>query len=256
MAGNAARLYISSLSEYAECLKTQKTANTMLEFYQNAFDKLKDYSENTLSEKTKIFSVNAAEFLLGIDDNEETVIKEAFEVNTPEVLKKLDRLVADVPEETKTQAFKKMKMIDAGENESVFASEIVNLAAKCFGGFLLMGYNDFCEYFGVQGSVKDALQSCFDSVCVKTPTLDEEPLTRVLCPKSISQGDVQPLKSTRQGINYIWNVSPLFNAAIAVQIKGGVKIDEFKDYNQWENMRYAYVNDSLKKHGIHIFRNI
>lgn len=256
MAGNAARLYISSLSEYAECLKTQKTADTTLEFYQNAFDKLKDYSENTLSEKTKIFSVNAAEFLSGIDDNEETVIKEAFEVNTPEVLRKLDKLVADVPEETKTQAFKKMKMIDADENESVFASEIVNLAAKCFGGFLLMGYNDFCEYFGVQGSVKDALQSCFDSVCVKTPALDDEPLTRVLCPKSISQGDVQPLKSTRQGINYIWNVSPLFNAAIAVQIKGGVKIDEFKDYNQWENMRYAYVNDSLKKHGIHIFRNI
>lgn len=256
MAGNAARLYISSLSEYAECLKVQKTADTMLDFYEKAFDKLKDYSDNALSEKVKIFSINAAKFLSGIEDTEETFVKEAFCVNSPEILKKLDKLVADVPEETKTQAFKKMKMLDAGESEAVFAAEIVNLAAKCFGGFLLMGYNDFCEYFGVQGSVKDALQSCFDSVCVKTPTLDEEPLTRVLCPKNIRQNDVQPLKSTRQGINYIWNVSPLFNAAIVVQIKGGVKIDEFRDYNQWENMRYAYVNDSLKKHGIHIFRNI
>ena len=256
MAGNAARLYISSLSEYAECLKIQKTSDTMLDFYEKAYEKLKDYSDNALSEKVKIFSINAAEFLAGIEDTEETFVKEAFGVNSPEILKKLDKLVADVPEETKTQAFKKMKMLDAGESEAVFAAEIVNLAAKCFGGFLLMGYNDFCEYFGVQGSVKDALRSCFDSVCVKTPTLDEEPLTRVLCPKNIRQNDVQPLKSTRQGINYIWNVSPLFNAAIVVQIKGGVKIDEFRDYNQWENMRYAYVNDSLKKHGIHIFRNI
>lgn len=256
MAGNAARLYISSLSEYAECLKTQKTADTMLEFYTNAYERLKDYSDNTLSEKVKIFSINAAEFLSKIEDTEETFVKEAFDVNTPEVLKKLDKLVSDVPEETKTQAFRKMKMLDAGESEAVFASETVNLAAKCFGGFLLMGYNDFCEYFGADSSVKDALQSCFDSVCVKTPTLDEEPLTRVLCPKNIRQSDVQPLKSTRQGINYIWNVSPLFNAAIVVQIKGGVKIDGFRDYNQWENMRYAYVNDSLKKHGIHIFRNI
>lgn len=256
MAGNAARLYISSLSEYAECLKIQKTSDTMLDFYEKAYEKLKDYSDNALSEKVKIFSINAAEFLAGIEDTEETFVKEAFGVNSPEILKKLDKLVADVPEETKTQAFKKMKMLDAGESEAVFAAEIVNLAAKCFGGFLLMGYNDFCEYFGVQSSVKDALRSCFDSVCVKTPTLDEEPLTRVLCPKNIRQNDVQPLKSTRQGINYIWNVSPLFNAAIVVQIKGGVKIDEFRDYNQWENMRYAYVNDSLKKHGIHIFRNI
>ena len=119
-----------------------------------------------------------------------------------------------------------------------------------------MGYNDFCEYFGAKSSVRDALQGCFDSVNVKTPTLDEQPLTRILCPKNIKQSDVAQLKASRQGINYLWNVSPLFNAAVVVQIKGGVKFDGFKDYNQWENMRYAYVNDSLKKHGIHIFKNI
>ncbi len=256
MAGNQARLYISSLADYANYLKQQKTVDTMLDFYNAAYDKLNDYSKNVLSEKVKIFSLDASEFLADFEASEESCIKEAFEVNTPSVLEKLDKLVEEIPESTKTVAFKKMKMLDASGDDATFAAEIVNLAARCFGGFLLMGYNDFCEYFGAQSSVRDALQSCFDRINVKTPTLDEQPLTRVLCPKNIKQGDVAQIKANRQGINYIWNVSPLFNAAVVVQIKGGVKIDGFKDYNQWENMRYAYVNDSLKKHGIHIFKNI
>lgn len=256
MAGNALRLYISSVLEYTNFLKQQKTVDTMLKFYTDAYDRLNEYAENTLSEKVKIFSLDASEFLAHFDSSEESCIKEAFEVNTPKVLEKLDKLVEEVPETTRTLAFKKMKMLDAGENDAKFAAEIVNLAARCFGGFLLMGYNDFCEYFGAKSSVRDALQGCFDSVNVKTPTLDEQPLTRILCPKNIKQSDVAQLKASRQGINYLWNVSPLFNAAVVVQIKGGVKFDGFKDYNQWENMRYAYVNDSLKKHGIHIFKNI
>lgn len=256
MAGNAVRLYISSLSEYANYLKQQKTVDTMLDFYTSAYERLNEYSEKTLSEKVKIFSLDASEFLAHFESEEESCIKEAFEVNTPKVLEKLDKLVEEIPETTRTLAFKKMKMLDDGEDDAKFAAEIVNLAARCFGGFLLMGYNDFCEYFGEDSSVRDALQSCFDSVNVKTPTLDEQPLTRILCPKNIKQGDVAQLKASRQGINYIWNVSPLFNAAVVVQIKGGVKFDGFKDYNQWENMRYAYVNDSLKKHGIHIFKNV
>lgn len=255
MAGNAARLYISSLSEYAVYAKQQKTVDIMLEFYTQVCNKLSDYSENVLAKKIEIFSIDESAFLSAVDFEQKSCIKEAFDVNSPEILAKLDKLVEDIPESTKMLAFKKMKILDAEDNSTLFAEEIVNLAAQCFGGFLLMGYNDFCEFFNVKSSVKDALQDCFDRVNVKTPTLDETPLTRILCPKNIKQGDIAPIKASRQGINYIWNVSPLFNAAVVVQIKGGVKIDGFKDYNQWENMRYAYVNDSLKKQGIHIFKN-
>ena len=32
-----------------------------------------------------------------------------------------------------------------------------------------------------------------------------------------------------------------------------VQLEKFSGYELWENMHYAYVNDSLKKHGIRIF---
>lgn len=64
---------------------------------------------------------------------------------------------------------------------------------------------------------------------------------------------IAPIRSVHRSINYIWNASVLNYTAEVVQIRGGVKLEEFKDYEKWENMRYAYVNDSLKKHGIHIF---
>ena len=54
-------------------------------------------------------------------------------------------------------------------------------------------------------------------------------------------------------MGYIWNGSVLGTAAVVTQIKGDVKLESFNDYQQWENMHYAYINDSLKKHGIHIF---
>ena len=164
---------------------------------------------------------------------------------------KLDKLVDEIPETTKNVAFKKMRL-EAADDPRAFPREIVNLAAKCFGRFLLMGFNDFCEFFGSDRSLMNAIQYCFDSVKITTPAKGET-LTRAICPQNVRQGDIAPIKASHKGANYIWNGSPMFNAVFVVQTKSSVKLEEFKDYNQWENMRYAFVNDGLKKQGIKIF---
>ncbi|MGN1109766.1 MAG: hypothetical protein ACI4RK_10350, partial [Oscillospiraceae bacterium] len=101
--------------------------------------------------------------------------------------------------------------------------------------------------------VKNAVESCVEGVSVAAPTTDDFALNRVICPKSTKQDEIAELRAAHKGMNYIWNGSVLNLAAVCTQIKGGVRLEAFKDYNHWENMHYAYVNDSLKKHGIHIF---
>ena len=164
---------------------------------------------------------------------------------------KLDKLIDEIPETTQNLVFKKMQL-DAQGDPKALPREIINLASKCFGRFLLMGFNDFCEFFGSERSLMKAIQYCFDKVEIKTPA-NGETLTRAICPQTVQQGDIAAIKASHKGANYIWNGSPMFNAVIITQTKNGVRLEDFKDFSQWENMRYAFVNDGLKKQGIKIF---
>ncbi|MGN0678207.1 MAG: hypothetical protein ACI4JS_00930, partial [Oscillospiraceae bacterium] len=85
------------------------------------------------------------------------------------------------------------------------------------------------------------------------PASDEQPLVRAVCPQNAQMEDIAGLRAVHNNLNSVWTNSSLLHTVIVQQVVGGVKLDQFKDYEQWENMRYAYVNDSLKKHGIHIF---
>lgn len=252
MATTAKRYYIQTLTDYADCLKTHKTVDTMLNFYTKLKDRLIAFKDEKLDPSTKLFTVEQKEFLNMLrSENSEGCVRKAFEISYPEMTSKLDKLIDEIPETTKELAFKKMK-IDTGDDPKALPREIINLAAKCFGRFLLMGFNDFCEFFGADSSLMKAIQYCFDSVDIKTPA-NGETLSRAICPQSVQQGDIAPIKASHKGANHIWNGSPMFNAVFVVQTKNGVKLENFKDYNQWENMRYAFVNDGLKKQGIKIF---
>lgn len=252
MANNSKRYYVQTLTDYSECLKTYKTVDTMLDFYTRLRDRLTVFRDEKMNETMELFTLEHKDFMerLKTADGESCVVS-AFSINSPEMIEKLDKLIEEIPETTKNLAFKKMKLETDGDPKTL-PREIVNLAAKCFGRFLLMGFNDFSEFFGSDMSLMKAIQYCFDSADIKTPASGET-LTRAICPQNVQQGDIAPIKASHKGANYIWNGSPMFNSVIVVKTKNGVKLEDFKDYNQWENMRYAFVNDGLKKQGIKIF---
>ncbi|MCH5204501.1 MAG: hypothetical protein J1F03_07115 [Oscillospiraceae bacterium] len=252
MAATAKRYYIQTLTDYAECMKTHRTVDIMLNFYAGLQERLTAFKAERLDTSSKLFTIEPKEFLEMLrTESEKSCVCKAFDISNPEMISKLDRLVDDIPESTKELAFKKMRL-DSDDDPKTIPREIINLAAKCFGRFLLMGFNDFCEFFGSESSLMKAIQHCFDSVDIKTPSVGET-LTRAICPQNVQQGDIAPIKASHKGANYIWNGSPMFNAVIVVQTKNGVKLENFKDYNQWENMRYAFVNDGLKRQGIKLF---
>lgn len=252
MAGTAKRYYVQTLMDYAECLKSHKTSGTMLDFYTRLRDRLTAFRDEKLNVSAEIFTLDEKEFMEKLKtQSEEGCVRKAFDIGSPEMTAKLDKLIEEIPESTRNLAFKKMNL-DVGEDVKALPREIVNLAAKCFGRFLLMGFNDFCEFFGSERSLMKAIEYCFGAVDVKTPA-NGETLTRAICPQSVQQGDIAPIKASHKGANYIWNGSPMFNAVIVVQSKNGVRLEDFKEYNQWENMRYAFVNDGLKRQGIKIF---
>ncbi len=252
MAGTAKRYYVQTLMDYAECLKAHKIIDTMLGFYTSIRDRLTAFRDEKMRPVTEFFGAEPEVFLEKLKtDPHESCVCDAFDISSPEMKAKLDKLVDEIPETTKNVAFKKTRL-EAADDPRALPREIVNLAAKCFGRFLLMGFNDFCEFFGSDRSLMNAIQYCFDSVKITTPAKGET-LTRAICPQNVRQGDIAPIKASHNGANYIWNGSPMFNAVFVVQTKSSVKLEGFKDYNQWENMRYAFVNDGLKKQGIKIF---
>lgn len=253
MAGNAKRYYVQTLMDYAECLKLHKTVGTMLNFYTRLQDRLTVFRDEKLNVSAELFTLEPKELFERLkSDNDDSCVKKAFDIDKKEMYAKLDRMIEQIPESTQKLVFKQMNM-NANGDPKALPREIINLAAKCFGRFLLMGFNDFCEFFGSEQSLMKAIQYCFDSAEVKTPAKGET-LTRAICPQNVQQGDIAAIKASHTGANYIWNGSPMFNAVIVTQTKNGVKLEDFKDYNQWENMKYAFVNDGLKRQGIKIFK--
>lgn len=256
--GKAVEQYIYELRDFAEYNRKLRTGGTLVDFYQAVYNKLNEYLEGTLMKAAEAFesiAKNRAAIIEEISrDSETTCVKDAFSVSDPAVAAKLDKMVEELSDETLSKAFKESGILELDENdETALARAIVNIVGKCFGSLLSMNYSEICSFFGMSDSVGAAVENCIDDAAVSACTDDDFALNRVICPKSTKQDDIASLRAVHKGMNFIWNGSVLNYTAVVTQIKGGVKLDTFRNYAQWENMHYAYQQDNLKKHGIHIF---
>ena len=256
--GKSVEQYIYELRDYTEYSRKLRTGSTMTGFYQNIYDKLNGYMETTLSKSAEAFeniAMNRASIIEEISaQSDENVVKDAFSVADKTVSEKLDELADNLSPALLSKALRESGMLELPENdETALAVAMVNIVAKCFNEVLSMDFGDMCEYFGQKGAVADSLESCINEVSCGAPADDDFALDRIICPKATKQDEIAELRASHKGMSYIWNGSVLNHSAVCTQIKGGVRLEGFKGYDQWENLHYAYSNDSLKKHGIHIF---
>ncbi len=249
--------YMAWLDEWGEYKKTEVTAGIVKEFYETLYAKIDEYYRVNLLKSAEMFEripVNREKILTGESPYEGFGVTEAFDIFTPEIKSALDKMVDALPESTRLMAFKRSDLMNADKGDEMhFPRELVHIAQSCFASFFDQSYDEFCQFFGVETSEAAALGECLERAAVKTPASDEPALTRIICPMDAPAGELAPLRAVHNGISNIWNDSAADRMVSVVQIKGNVTLNGFKGYEQWENMRYAYVNDSLKKHGIHIF---
>lgn len=255
--GKAVEQYVFELKDYGEYLRRLKTSATMRDFYQQEYDELESYLETKLAKAAEVFE-NIAKNRTAINEkisreDMDVVARDAFSVSDAAVSAKLDELAEKLPPEVLSKAFKASHMLELPEDdEQAIARAMVDIVAKCFNTLLSMGFSEMCDFFGADG-ISAALEKCLDGAQALAPANDEFVLDRIICPKVTRQDEIAELRATHKGMNYIWNASVLNCSAVVTQIKGDVRLETFNDYPQWENMHYAYINDSLKKHGIHIF---
>ena len=247
--------YIARIKQYADAERKKLTGKTMLGFYEKLCDKFTEYGKE-LSLTTGVLS-KAVDFLNHITDSfkaeQDGYTQDAFDISAPESVEVLNKMAQAVPETTLATAFKRSKLLKTDGSPKNIAREAVELTKICFDALLAGGYDDFCRLFGIEKNVTKAIEGCLDSVCTNTPTEEGAPLLRAICPRGVSQGEIAGLKAAHNSLSFIWNDSAMLHTVVVQQVCGGVKLDGFKEYEKWENMRYAYVNDSLKKHGIRIF---
>ena len=256
----AVEQYLYELKGYADASLAVCTAKPMIDFYQALYDRLNEYYTTTLQRAVDPFeqmSVNRGGIIdeVKAESSERSCVADAFPVSEEKVLAKLDELSESIPKERLEQYFKETGILNLPEDdEKALGRAVVKILRKCFAEQLSMNYTEMCEYFGISDGVSAAMKKCIDGVHVAAPTSDQFTITRIICPKSVKQEDIAELRGQHKGVGYIWNGSVSLHETAAAAICGGVELEKFSGYQQWENMHYAYVNDSLKKHGIRIFK--
>ena len=231
----------------------------MMDFYQALMDRLNEYYTTVLQKAIDPFeqiSVNRGGIIEEIQSAKPgtSCVTEAFSVSDEKLIAKLDELSESIPKELLEQHFKVSGILNLPEdNEKALAKAVVEILRKCFAELLSMNFSEMCEYFGT-GSVSGSIKRCIDETKINVPVTDKFTITRVICPKSVKQEDISELRGQHKGVGYIWNGSVSLHGTSAAAVCGGAQLEKFRGYQQWENMHYAYVNDSLKKHGIRIFK--
>lgn len=254
----AVEQYLFELNGYAEASAAVGTAKPMIDFFDQLHGLLNDYYTNVLQKAIDPFeqiSVNRGGIIDSIDAEYEgsSCVGEMFPLDE-KVRGKLDELSESVPREKLEQYFRESGILNLPEDdEKALARAVTRILRQCFEKELSMDSVEMCEYFGIESCISGAIKNCIDGAAVKTPVTDNFSITRVICPRSVRQEDIAELRKTHHGISYIWNGSVCAHFTGAAAICAGAQLEDFKGYQQWENMHYAYVNDSLKKHGIHIF---
>lgn len=252
--------YIDHMKEYEKYKSLQLTGNIMKDFYSRLSDELNRYADETLRTKLAVFdriSDHTEDILHGASPYMGFGVKEAFDPlaqENAEIRAVLDKMVDSISDDKMELAFKRTDLLSAAlKGETELVSELLELVDICVGEFTEMSYDEMCKFFNIKNSLASGIDDCFGRVKITTPTTESVPLTRVICPGKANPADIAPLHALHKELNDIWNASASSFSVSIVRIQGAVKLNEFKDYEQWENMRYAYVNDSLKKHGMHIF---
>lgn len=260
MAKGLVEYYVDSVKGYMKCRYDQLTSRIVKDFYDRLSENLNKYAEENLRSKSKVFdfiSEHTDDILYGKSPYLGFGVKEAFDPLAPEsadIRAILDNMVDSIPQDKMELAMKRADLLSAAQKGvTEFISELLVLVDICVGEFTEKGYDEICEYFKIENSLASGIEDCFGRVDISTPTTGDMPLTRVICPRTAKPADIAPMRALHKELNDIWNASASSYSVSIVRIQGAVKLEEFKNYEQWENMRYAYVNDSLKKHGIHIF---
>ena len=260
MAAKLVEDYIDRIKDYMKCRFTQLTGNIVRDFYKRLTDEINAYAEESLRSRSYVFDLIAEhtdEILSGSSPYLGFGINEAFDPLAPEsgdIRAALDKMVDSIPQDKIELAMKRADLLTAAQNGVIeFISELLVIVDICVGDFTEKGYDAICKYFNINNSLSTGMEDCFARVNITTPTTESVPLTRVICPSSAKPEDIAPLRAAHKELNDIWNASASSFSVSVIRLQGAVQLDKFKDYSQWENMRYAYVNDSLKKHGIHIF---
>lgn len=252
--------YVDIMRDYVKRRNAQATGAIAKDFYKRLSAELEKYSEESLRTRSWAFDYIAehTKDILSADSPYLGFgVKEAFDPlaeDSADIRAALDKMIDSVPRETMELAFKRSDLLKAAQSGVTdLIRELLVLVDICVGDLSEKSYDEICELFNIKNSLASGIEDCFARVEITTPTTDEKPLTRVICPSKAKPADIAPLRAAHKELNDIWNASASSFSVSIVRIRGAVKLNEFRNYEQWENMRYAYVNDSLKKHGMHIF---
>lgn len=251
--------YLFELKGFSEASVVVECSEPMKDFYKMLNDRLTEYYNNVLMKAIAPFeqmSMNRGGVVDSIkeDISGRSCVREAFSVDDDKVRQKLDELADSVPKEKLESYFRDSGILSlSDDDETALARAVVKILRKCFEPQLSMPFGEMCSYFGVEGGVEDSINRCIADCAVSAPVSDDFSITRVICPKAVRPEDIAQLRKKFRGVNYIWNGSVCGQMSAASAICGGAELEKFNGYQQWENMHYAYSNDSLKKHGLKIF---
>lgn len=256
----AVEQYLYELKGYADASLAVATAEPMIDFYQMLYDRLNEYYTTILQKAIDPFeqiSVNRGGIIEAIQSEKDdtSCVEDAFSISDEKVLAKLDELSESIPKERLEQYFKASGILSLpDDDEKALARAVVDILRKCFADLFSMNFSEMCEFFAIDGGVNHSMKGCIDSTKISLPASDSFSITRIICPKAVKPEEIADLRNAHKGVGYIWNGSVSLHKTSAGAICGGVELEKFNGYRQWENMHYAYVNDSLKKHGIRIFK--
>lgn len=259
-AGKHLGSYVDIMRDYVKRRNAQLTGGVVRDFYNRLSGELEKYAEESLRSRSGAFDL-IAEHTRDILSAESPYlgfgVKEAFDPlaeDSADIRAALDRMVDSIPRDKMELAFKRSDLLKAAQmGVADLIRELLVLVDICVGELTEKSYDEICELFSIKNSLASGIEDCFARVEITTPTTDGKPLTRVICPSKAKPAEIAPLHAAHKELNDIWNASASSFSVSIVRIRGAVKLNEFRNYEQWENMRYAYVNDSLKKHGMHIF---
>lgn len=251
--------YLFELKGYTEAAVVVECSEPMTAFFNLLNEKLTGYYNDVLMKAIAPFEQMSMNRGGVIDSIKEPItgrscVVEAFSLDDEDIRKKLDDLAGSIPKEKLEKCFRDSGILALpDDDETALACAVVKIIKQCFEPQLSMPLGELCAYFGAENAVEESVRRCIESCRVTTPVNDDFPITRIVCPKGVRQEDIAKLRKEYRGVGYIWNGSVCGQFTAASAICGGAELEKFDGYQQWENMHYAYANDSLKKHGLKIF---
>lgn len=251
--------YLFELKGFSEASVVVECSEPMIAFFTLLNEKLTNYYNDVLMKAMAPFeqmSMNRGGVIDSIKESGSgrSCVEEAFSLDPEEIRNKLDELADAVPKEKLEKCFRDSGILSLpDDDETALASAVVKIIQQCFEEQLSMPFGEMCSYFGVENAIESSVERCIVSSAVTAPVSDTFPITRIVCPKGVRQEDIAQPRKKFHGVSYIWNGSVCSQATAASTICGGAELEKFDGYQQWENMHYAYANDSLKKHGLKIF---